>query len=1044
MLQGENRAGRLLKEFRKLVNQLFMPMPEIRWQKVSGPGPQIVVQHANGSFKPLCLEKNQNLVLKTQLNLPSDLLDVPIEGSSLSCLIFGIHPVQLICDRRKVFDDKVPLVAAGPAMFRLKDKIIPSKPLELELALFGSDNQMVPWFGLQFFVSCLYDLFEEFDLVWAQLYLCHHIAESQAEKNAVAKALDIVSEMLQQDTLPKKRLFLKQIQTQLMPMRDKLRSVKVYLIGHSHIDMNWLWRWPDTVATVRRDFRSVLQLMDEFPELTFSHSQPATYEIIRQYEPDLFSKVLAHIQKGRWEILTSQWVEADANLISGESHIGQIQQAALYNRTVLNSQPRIFHAPDTFGFPANLPQLLKQSDFLAIYHHRCNPGGLNNWPVYAWQGLDGSFVTALSTQSYNQWLVAGWIALAVVHAWKQGLDRVLYFHGIGDHGGGPTRQGIQNLYRMRQSELWPDCFFSTITEFYQELQSSGKLDNLRSYQGDLNAIFEGCYTTHADTKRYNRLSEKMFYDANVLTVLAGVNQNPKLQAVQQKILFHQFHDIICGCAIGETYQDQAQAFRDISKSLNDIQQQALKIICQGDKNAFWLVNTLPWPRSEWVELDIENADACILWPDGSVIETQRTCDGKIGFFASVESLSAICCRMIEGQQPQMTASSLIVEETYAPTDILMKNPFLDLDTNRPYWKVENNHYCAWIRKDNGVIVSFYLKSAQRDLVWYGMTRPSDYIHTARPDLALNVLQYMEEKPHSNSAWQIHEVACERSLISGARTELIEHGPLRAALNTRHTLENSSISQRIIFYRDLPYIEFHTDIEWLEKGNAQRGVPGLKVSFNGNLPACQGWFETPFGASKHPGCGQEIPALQWALVENSTQGFAVFNEDKHGYDMLGSRLRLSLLRSAYEPDPSSDIGNHHIRYAFYPYVGVWQENQIPRKARQFNHPLLVYRSSKESDTIVQKQIENFPISDIFASHNVVMSCMKHADKKGGVILRFYESCGQPGTVHLNFSQDIRVYETNILEQIVASIDMVDRKVLAELSPWQVKTLLVQNI
>ena len=223
---------------------------------------------------------------------------------------------------------------------------------------------------------------------------------------------------------------------------------------------------------------------------------------------------------------------------------------------------------------------------------------------------------------------------------------------------------------------------------------------------------------------------------------------------------------------------------------------------------------------------------------------------------------------------------------FAPTDNREFNLLSDNRQEPPYYKIETPFFRVYLRRDSGILVSFYDKRVGRELVAFGMRRGSDYTDSARADLALNVLQLEEEHPHPMTAWHLDEVHTTYSLLRGATTQLVEAGPVRLVFSVQHRLRASTIQQFITFYRDLPRVDFRTQVDWQELGSPAAGVPNLKVAFTARLPECQAWFETPFAAVQRPCDGQEVPALRWADVGGAAYGMALLNDSKYGYDALG--------------------------------------------------------------------------------------------------------------------------------------------------------------
>jgi len=212
-----------------------------------------------------------------------------------------------------------------------------------------------------------------------------------------------------------------------------------------------------------------------------------------------------------------------------------------------------------------------------------------------------------------------------------------------------------------------------------------------------------------------------------------------------------------------------------------------------------------------------------------------------------------------------------------------------------------------------------------------------------------------------------------------------------------------------------------------------------------MPECEARFETPFAAVKRPCNGQEVPALRWADVGGATYGAALLNDSKYGYDALGNRLRLTLLRSAYDPDSRPDQGQHEFRYSFFPHPGDWQAAGVVEEAAGFNQPLLV-REIK--DAPVDSEGER---SALFHPEltpqltTVLIAGLKTAHDRRGRIIRLYESAGRPAEVALRgFSAGAQIWETNIVEDRLAALSRQGDGVFLSFQPWQVRTILVEDM
>lgn len=1018
------------------ADTMLNAFPEVTWKRISGPGPDELVQDGGGGFRGLTLEPGADLAVECDLTLPGVIQGVPVAGDQLVATMFSLYPAELDLDGRRVFAEEGVPVAAGPCMFVVAPSLQEGANGRLKMTVHIPNNQTTTWFQMKFTTERLRARFEMFDVAWAQLLWAETLAMTPEERALVERAAQHVPEVLPQDE-GELRTLLDAMTGILLPLDRRAKQLEVHCVGHSHIDMNWLWTWPDTLEVIKRDFRSVLQLMDEFPELTFSHSQAATYEVIRQEEPELFERVLQRIREGRWEPISMTWVEGDVNMASGEAHARQLLEGASYTKETLGYAPSTFHSPDTFGHAGNLPQLAVSAGAQRYYHHRANPGGADPWPAYWWEGQDGTRLLAISTPSYNGEIYARDLVSAAIRARRAGHPCALHFHGIGDHGGGPSRQNLQALRRFQTMPLLPAAHCSTTESYARALLDSGA--PLPVHRGESATVFEGCYTTHADTKRYNRQGENILCTADAMTAMAGLLPDAGLTQAWRTVCFNQFHDIFDGSAIHEVYEKNREDFEQVEATAQTAIAMAAQMMAPRQLNgAVTVFNQLGWEREDWVFVPGLRGKGSVTLADelGRTVLGQFVAGG-LGFLAHVPPYESAVYRVL-GPAPE--EPHLVPAPSYAPTDGRRADT-PEAAAAAPYWRIETSGYVAYVRRDCGIIVGFYDKRAHRELVGFGMRKPSDYMDTARPDLALNVFQVTDELPHAMTAWEVQELSAVHNLISGASSRIVETSPLHCVIEVKHKVRRSTITQQIVFYKRLMRVDFETTIDWREIGDAKKGVPGLKVAFTARMPECEAWFETPYAAVQRPSDGQEVPALRWADVGGPTYGFAILNDCKHGYDAMGCRLRLTLLRSAYDPDAVSDAGRHVIRYAFLPHAGDWRDAGVTGAATGFNQPLIACPNTAPLETAPEHSRFAPRLQD---GGSARITAFKSA-RAGGelLIVRVAETAGRHVSgAKLRLKGATAAWLANIIEEPQSAAHLTEGAIALSLRPWEVRTYLVE--
>ncbi|WP_373536373.1 alpha-mannosidase [Microcoleus sp.] len=415
---------------------------------------------------------------------------------------------------------------------------------------------------------------------------------------------------------------------------------KIYLVGHAHLDLAWLWPVPETWEAAERTFESVLKLQSEFPDLIFCHSTPALYAWLEEHRPDLFAAIQKQVAAGCWEVVGGMWVEPDLNLISAESMVRQVVYGQRYAKEKFGELMRVAWLPDTFGFGWQLPQILRQGgvDYFVTQKLRWNDSTEFPYGAFWWEGLDGTKIFSMMSGAIGESVESVKMA-SYAFDWqvKTNLSDALWLPGVGDHGGGPTRDMLEVAKRWKLSPFFPRLEFAKAVDYLALIESqflpdvattlpesdvresdnrenlqvgetvgnlralefanlsrisdvnpsSSQLKNLRTlpiWKDELYLEFHrGCYTTRADQKRQNRRCEDLLYQAELLSSIAtictgAVYPKSELESAWKQVLFNQFHDILPGSAIAQVYADANLAFAEADRACRQILLQSLDAI----------------------------------------------------------------------------------------------------------------------------------------------------------------------------------------------------------------------------------------------------------------------------------------------------------------------------------------------------------------------------------------------------------------------------------------------------------------------------------
>ena len=257
----------------------------------------------------------------------------------------------------------------------------------------------------------------------------------------------------------------------LSPMAEEAKSYKLILAAHAHIDMNWMWSFNETVAVTLATFRSILNIMDQYPQFKYSQSQGAVYKIVEEYDPELMEEIKARIAQGRWEVTASAWVETDKNMPTGESLLRHIQYTKEYMEKVWGARDlEVDFSPDTFGHSANVPEIDRFGEVKYYYHCRGNGG---EEILYRYKAPSGKEVLAYREPNWYNGAVTPHMAAGLPELARRccGLRTGLAVYGVGDHGGGPTRRDVERALEMMEWPIYPEIVFGTFREFFKEAES---------------------------------------------------------------------------------------------------------------------------------------------------------------------------------------------------------------------------------------------------------------------------------------------------------------------------------------------------------------------------------------------------------------------------------------------------------------------------------------------------------------------------------------------------------------------------------------------
>jgi alpha-mannosidase len=826
----------------------------------------------------------------------------------------------------------------------------------------------------------------------------------------------------------------------LQPKIQKPKS-KIFLLGHAHLDLAWLWAVSETWEAAQRTFTSVLNLQQAFPELTFCHSTPALYAWIEQYRPDLFTAIQQQVKTGRWEIVGGLWVEPELNTVSGESIVRQLLYGQRYVQAKFGQISSVAWLPDSFGFCATLPQFLSLGGMEYFVTQKLRWNDTTQFPheIFWWRSPDGTDILSLMSAPIGEGIDPVKMA-AYACDWeaKTQLPQFLWLPGVGDHGGGPTRDMLEVARRWQQSPFFPDLEFTTAEKYLRGIPHVETLHvtslHLPIWNDELYLEFHrGCYTSHADQKRFNRRCEDLLYQAELFATLAMLTAEtayPKteIEEAWKKVLFNQFHDILPGSAIPEVYVDANQDWREAEQTATAILNQSLQAIAaqidlppspHPEAQPIVVFNSLNWVRSQVVELTVPNLQDTNWQICTSTGESVQSYINVTEFTGDRQSSTGLISFLAKD----------IPSVGYRVYWLCPHPNFIALSSqvaSSTEYVIENEYLRVTVDSHTGDLSSVFDKINRWEVL----------------NGAGNQLQAFQDSGQYWDAWNIDPNYAQHPLPSAELISINQHCDrdfLQSCVSVARKIGQSIFSQDYILEIGSPVLKIKTSVDWQERHVM------VKAAFPLNVSANYANYEIPCGAIARPTQPQtpaekakwEVPALRWADISMSDRGVSLLNDCKYGYDCQPDRLRLTLLRSPVWPDPEADMGLHEFTYALYPHAGTWQQAQTVRRGYELNIPLQVLLLPAATATS-GKIPDKTSFLTISADNLILMAFKPSEDEPQELILRCYECHGDPAQLDLQNTLNLNVADDlDLLERSIAT-NRADRTAKT-ISPWKIVTL-----
>jgi len=805
----------------------------------------------------------------------------------------------------------------------------------------------------------------------------------------------------------------------------KATPVTVTAIGHTHIDVAWLWRLKHTREKAARSFSTVLRLMERYPEYIFLQSQPQLYAYIKEDYPEIYEKIKAKIITGEWEVDGAMWVEADCNISSGESLVRQILHGRNFIKDEFNQDINYLWLPDVFGYSWALPQILKKSGIDTFMTTKISWSQYNRMPhdTFTWRGIDGSevlthFITTpdlgIDSRYFSYYTYNGLMTPKTVkgiydnYRNKDINSEMLLSYGYGDGGGGVNRDMLESRRRLDDIPGLPQVKTGKAKDYFERLHTTVKdTENyVHTWDGELYLEYHrGTYTSQAFVKKKNRKLELAYRDMELLHSWGVATKNnwsyPNKEIRQgwEIILLNQFHDIIPGTSINEVYKDCEIDYQVTFDLVEKIKGDFVTNFINQAKDCWTVFNTAGWIRDELIHLPCLE-DGYFIDSDGRILDSVKFNDGYHIKLNKIMPLSSTIIRFVKTDETIKRTNHFMVELHQIET---------------PFYRI------SWNTK--GQLTGIFDKENR--------------VQVLTENGLGNYLRLFEDKPMQFDAWDIDLFYKQKSkILTATNIEILSTDDLSAHIEFTFEFGKSRIKQQMIVYKDSRRIDFKTYVDWKERQQL------LQVAFDVNIRSTEARYNIQYGSVKRPTHWNtswdmarfESVAHQWVDFAEQDYGVALLNDCKYGHHVKDQTMSISLLKGPIYPDPEADLGQHEFTYSLLPHNGDFIAGNVMEQAWSLNNPLKVFNGDAGDQTFFK----------IDSKYPVAIEAVKQAEHGEGLILRLHDHTGSKRKITLSPIFKFTSWcETNLMETPVSEYETcVSGDIHLELMPFEIKTILIK--
>lgn len=761
----------------------------------------------------------------------------------------------------------------------------------------------------------------------------------------------------------------------------------LHMIGNAHIDPVWLWRWQDGFSEIRATFRSALDRMKEYPEFLFTSAAAAYYEWIERNDPAMFEEIQARVQEGRWCLAGGMWVQPDCNHPSGESFARHILYSQRYFLEKFGRMAVTGYNVDSFGHTGSLPKILRMGGMDSYVYLR--PGSHEkNYPAWAflWQGPEGQTVKAARIPfEYCTWgkELSGHIRRCAQEI--SGETGLMCFYGVGNHGGGPTRENLDSIQALDGKD-GVRLLQSTPDRYFAQLDPEG----LPTLNGDLLHHASGCYAAHSGIKQWNRQAENRLVTAEKWALAAHILLNrayPKedFERAWKKVLFNQFHDILAGTSILEACADAREDYGFALSLASEHTNAALQALMgamdipyvegarpyvvfgtQGFEADYPVSLEIAALKEEMRLVDEAGQEVPFQLSPASAAANGRS---RLHFMARLPALGWRVYTLVPGAQKEPAQPEAVKELV-----------------------LENALVRAEFDPLTGALSGLLLKESGTQML------------RAPSSLSLR------EDPSDTWSHAVFSYPREAGnlLLEGIR--VTADGPLFKTIQATHVYKQSRLVMDYTLYEGMAEVLVRCRLDWREKQTV------LKYCLPLSHYHCHTTAQAPYGFADRTLSGEEFPMQQWVDISGiapgpaqDITGLCVLNDGKTAYSARSRTLEITLARSPYYANhdpfvvqpgmdyPVVDWGMQAFTLALLPHRGRPENGLADQRAMLLNAPPLILPEGFHQGSLPRA----FSLLCLNAGHTVLDAAKLSEEKPGHMVLHLHETARRAEMASLAF-------------------------------------------